>query len=304
MEQNRLPNQRTIDWLVDYTRYIRDRLAIPHNQAEGLLHQYLDLTARGPAQQLAVPSYQQPTSYPEPPNPHHQPFTWGQHQNPHLDPRLNNQPLSYSGSSNRHHEPFIMEQSQNPHLPMRILNQPLSNSGPSSQRHEPLIRGQPQDRHLATHQPMTHSAHFSRHHETYGGDETGDLFTPMATATPNEAPRPQFSHYDQNPSSNMTLDSGFSPAAGPSSSQTQTTNPAPVGTIEDYDPLWVQKENVDPVQVEEFKSAMNFETLLLQGAIKLDDVLIFQVSVTTNGREEETEAYLQVRVLLSPGGYS
>lgn len=299
MEQNPPPHNVVIDWSADYTHYICDQFRVPRNRAEGLLQQYLNLMARGHPQQPAASSYEQPIIYPEPPDPLHQVLIREQHLNPHLDPRLKNQPLSDSGPSSPHHEPFIREQPQDPHLATQFQDQPMSYSEPSSTRCEPLPREQLQDPHLATQlqdQPMSHSARFSSHYETDGGDEADDLSTLMATTAPNEAPRTQFFPYDQQPWNNMNIDSGFPEAAAPSSSQTRTPNPTTVGTITDYDPLWVQKDNVDPVQVENFNSAMQFDTLCSQGVIKLDDVLTFQVSVTTNGQEEETEAHLKVEL--------
>ena len=48
---------------------------------------------------------------------------------------------------------------------------------------------------------------------------------------------------------------------------------APLGSIEDYDPLWVQKGNVNPKIVEDFKSRISFDTLFSYSVIRPGDVL-------------------------------
>ncbi|KAM0800634.1 hypothetical protein BDR22DRAFT_821495 [Usnea florida] len=48
---------------------------------------------------------------------------------------------------------------------------------------------------------------------------------------------------------------------------------APLGSIEDYDPLWVQKGNVNPKNVEDFKSRISFDTLFSYSVIRPGDVL-------------------------------
>ena len=76
MKQNPVPNNVIIDWLADYTHFICDRFCFPHDQANGLLQQYLDLTARGIPQQPVTSLHEQPAkceqreSYPNPPSSH------------------------------------------------------------------------------------------------------------------------------------------------------------------------------------------------------------------------------------------
>ena len=79
---------------------------------------------------------------------------------------------------------------------------------------------------------------------------------------------------------------------------TQSSEPldrTPIGSIKDYDPLWVQHNNIDTSEVEAFKSPMKFETLFHSRVITIGDVLTFQVCISTEGQERMTEAHLQVR---------
>lgn len=242
MKQNPVPNNVIIDWLADYTHFICDRFCFPHDQANGLLQQYLDLTARGIPQQAVTSLHEQPAtceqraSYPDPPSPHQ--------------------------------EACFQEQPSNPHAETQYF-----------QNHFPRD-----------------SAPLRPHLEANAGGEADHLFNTVALTTPIATPPGHTSPYDQQSDDIMTEDRDFSEAGAASQQQPHTLSQSSIGNISDYDPLWVQKNNLDPLLVQKFKSVMKFDTLFAQGVIKLGDVLTFRVSTTINGQSQETEAHLQVKV--------
>lgn len=109
------------------------------------------------------------------------------------------------------------------------------------------------------------------------------------TAPTTSRPR-QFSGYDQQAWSNTAINSDFLQVGAPSRPQTQTFNQTPIGIIRDYDPLWIQKNNVDPNQMRDLFSPLKFEDLFRHGVIKLDDLFTFQVSISVNEQDEKIKA--------------
>lgn len=140
------------------------------------------------------------------------------------------------------------------------------------------------------------SAPLRPHFEANARDEADHLFNTTAFMTPNTTSRDHASPYDQQSDSIMTEDQDFSEAGAAFQQQPQTLNQSFIGSISDYDPLWIQNNNVDPLLLQKFQSAMKFVTLFSQGAIKLGDVLTFQISMKIDGQSQETKAHLKVNV--------
>ena len=71
--------------------------------------------------------------------------------------------------------------------------------------------------------------------------------------------------------------------------------PHPIGTIADYDPLWVQKGGCHPNDIECFTSKMKFETVFNQNVIRVGDRLVCFVECTRDGMEKiKGKAHLTV----------
>ena len=232
MEQTSPSNQAILDWLADYTHFICDQFNFPHEQANGLLQQYLNLTTVAPPQQSATSPYEQPTIYPEPPNPQ---------QSMHFGEQL-------------------------------------------------------QSSHLATHlqyTPLNHPAAPSPYQESCIRKEADHAFNSAAITTSNTVPQGPFSPYYQQ-LDNRTVNSGSPQGSASSPQPTEPPNQTAIGSIKDYDPLWVQHNNVDPAAVENLQSNMKFDTLFTKGVIKMGDILTFQVLSKINGQDIKTEAHLEV----------
>ena len=233
MEQNPPSNQAILAWLADYTYFICARFSLPHEQANGLLQQYLNLTTFTPPHQSATSPYQQPTSYPEPPNPQ---------QSTHFGEQL-----------------------------------------PSA--------------HLATHfqhTPLSHPVAPSPYHESNTSQEADHALNTAGIITPNALPQGPFSPYGLQLDNMMTVDEDSPQRSAPSPQSIEPPNEPAIGSIKDYDPLWVQHNNVDPAAVENLQSSMKFDTLFTNGVIKIGDILTFQVLFNTNGQDIKTEAHLEV----------
>lgn len=233
MEQNPPSNQAILDWLADYTHFICDQFRLPHEQANGLLQQYLNLTTLTPPHQSATSPYQQCTTNPEPPTPQ---------QSTHFGEQL-----------------------------------------PSA--------------HLATHFPHTppsYSAAPSSYYESCVRDEADHASNSAAITTPNAEPQGPFSPYGLQLDNMMTVDSDSQQRSAPSSQSTNSQDGTAIGGIKDYDPLWVQHNNVDPAVVKNFQSSMKFDTLFTNGVIKIGDILTFQILLHTNGKDIKTEVHLEV----------
>ena len=97
-------------------------------------------------------------------------------------------------------------------------------------------------------------------------------------------------------SANMTItDSDLSGNNPLSTQSSEPSNKTPIGSIWDYDPLWVQRNNIDIAMVEEFTSPIKFDALFTSRIITIGDILTFQVSPSTDRKDRKTEAHLQVR---------
>lgn len=118
--QNNASDQVIIDWLADYTCYICDQLGLPLNQADGLLQQYLDLTAGGPPEQPAVSAYQQLTSYPKIQSPQHGPQFQEQPPGSPCATHLPSPRLSYPAPPIPHQEAHIGEDANNSYNSMAL----------------------------------------------------------------------------------------------------------------------------------------------------------------------------------------
>lgn len=173
------------------------------------------------------------------------------------------------------------------------LNQPTIYPEIPSPRHETPFRKQGLNAHLSTQPsnlPLGDSVPSKSHRETRLWEDAGFL----GSTVPDTTPQGQLTAYGQQPGNVVTTASDLSEASAPYPQQNQRSNQTPIGTVADYDPLWVQKNNVIPLRVHEFRSAMKLETLITAGVVKMGDVLTFQVSVPENGQVLETEAHLAV----------
>ncbi|KAL9066387.1 MAG: hypothetical protein Q9161_007606 [Pseudevernia consocians] len=262
MEQKFPPHHVIVDWLADYTHFICDHFSLPHDQADGLLQQYLNPTARGPPQQSTTSPYEQSSGSPEVPNLYPEAHFQEQRPNPYLATHLT--PLNHPVPSN-------------PYLATRLM--PLNHPVPSNPHHEARVEGD--------------------------ADHLSSSWGMLARNTTSQS---QFVAYDQQPGNMMTTNLDLPEASITPPQPTQTLNQTPIGSITDYDPLWIQNNNVDPLRVTQFRSDTKFDTLFSQRVIKLGDVLIFQVSTTTtNGQTQKTEAHLKIigtsRSATRPGVY-
>ena len=122
-----------------------------------------------------------------------------------------------------------------------------------------------------------------------------------ATTARFDAPPGPFSLYDQQLGG--LSDSNIPDSSALSVLLTGPPNKTPIGRITDYDPLWVQHNNVDTTMVENFRSRMKFDTLFSQEVIKTGDTLTFQVSASANAQHGETEAHLTVMRCRHPVGH-
>ncbi len=231
MDDNLASSQSVLEWLTDYTHFICHQFNVPHDQAGGLLQQYLDLKARPSTLEQVMSPYEQPTSYPDVPSSQHYTFT--------------------------------QEQSSSAHLAADLREVPLGKQASLSP------------------------------HDSYTGEETNQLFNVTATTTHNETSPGLPLPYDGQ-SGNMMTGSSFLGTKVPSPQSNQLLETTSIGSIKDYDPFWVQHENVDPNTVESFPSAMKFENLVGTNVIRFGDILTFPVSMSINGQSEETEAHLKV----------
>ena len=147
---------------------------------------------------------------------------------------------------------------------------PLSDAGPSNWHHEAPL--------------MWEEAH-------------GASSNPTNMTAPNAAVWGPFTAYDQQQPDPTASDLNL-PTGTTSPLMQQSSAPysqIPIGTVADYDPLWVQRNNYDPALVETYQSRMKYDTLTNNGVLKHGDVLTFQVSVpAANGENVKTEAHLTV----------
>ena len=151
----------------------------------------------------------------------------------------------------------------------------------------------------ATHiqdQAITPRESCDRHYDASTGYNTDHLSNSMAIETSSSLSQLQSYPDIQHSGGMMPMD-----LAQPESSH-QLSQPiqavedrAPIGSIEDYDPFWVQKGNVNPEIVEGFPSTISFEALFSSSVMRPGDVLTVQVITPKNGDGTRTEAHLTVR---------
>ena len=163
-----------------------------------------------------------------------------------------------------YHNTHSQEQSPSGPLEHGLQNLPVSTSGPSDLPHEHFIK-----------------------------EEVNHLSNPTAMTAPKVEPQGLFSSYDQQPGQTAS-DPDVPETISPSMQSIGPSNHNPIGSIADYDPLWVQHSNVDPIAVKNFHTSMKFDTLFTHNVIKFGDILTFQVAVNANGQNLQTEAHLQV----------
>lgn len=144
--------------------------------------------------------------------------------------------------------------------------------------------------------PLSDSAHSSPHHEAHAGEGVDSSYSSVTSTARNATRQGQFSPYDQHPGNMTSTDSNSSMTGTPSLQSTLPLIQTPIGSIAEYDPLWIQHENNDPVIVENFQSGMKWDVLFRSEVIKIGDVLTFQVSVLSKGELATTEAHLTVRL--------
>lgn len=275
MEQNPPLNQAIAGWLANYSHFVCDRLSLPHDQADELLREYLNITARHLSQQSVASSYEQPASHPGVPSPYH--ATHCQEQPPNLHPLPPPQTLSP-----------IHSQGSDPYYGTCSREQPIS------PRHSAHLQTLPLD-YLKAPNP---------YHETHDGEEPAQPSPFMVSTVPSTTQQGPFPLRDPPSSGIILLNANVAEDGTLPPQPTPPTNQTPIGSIMEYDPLWVQHSNEDPAAVERFSSSMKMDTLLTAGVIRIGDVLSFQVSVPGQGQPVETEAHLLVRLEFLDIGWS
>ena len=191
---------------------------------------------------------------------------------------------------------FICDQLRVPHDEgYRHLQQylELTARGPS---HQPVIPVHEQPHPYANAsslQPKESQDHASGLYPgAFSGEEVTSPYS-VAVQASHTTPESQHSHHDQRRGYD-NMDWGVSGTTVPYLQSAQLPSSSSIGRVADYDPLWVQNENMDPSVVEAFRSKMKLD-VLFRDVIKTGDTLIFQVSISADGQERNTEAYLQVR---------
>ena len=118
----------------------------------------------------------------------------------------------------------------------------------------------------------------------------------MAIETSSSLPQLQSDPENQHSGGIIHMDLGQSESSHQLSQPIQAMEDrVPIGSLKDYDPLWVQKGNVNPEIVKGFPSKMKFDTLFCSSVIRPGDVLTVQVVIPNNGDGTETEAHFTVR---------
>lgn len=141
--------------------------------------------------------------------------------------------------------------------------------------------------------PMSNSGFLNLSHGHFLEEEINYLADHTAMTASKIAPSELFSPYDQQPSQ-INSDSDFPETISPSMHSIGPSTHTPIGSVADYDPLWVQHCNINPNRVNNHRTSMKFDTLFTHNVLKLGDILTFQVAITTNRHTIQTEAHLQV----------
>ena len=142
--------------------------------------------------------------------------------------------------------------------------------------------------------PLSYEAPSSPQCVSYIEEADHSFHVPDLTA-PDAKSQRLFLHNDQKSADMMTTDSDLSGNNPISTQSRETSDGSPIGSIRDYNPLWVQHNNIDHSEVENFRSPMKFDTLFTNRIITLGDSLTFKVSASTDGHVRMTEAHLKVR---------
>ena len=177
---------------------------------------------------------------------------------------LNGNPTAYPEMRINHHDTHSHDQFPCPPLQHGRQNLPMSNSGPSDLPHK-------------------HSL----------GEEVNHASNSTVMTAPNVMPQGLFSSYDQQ-HGQITSDLDVPETISPSMQSTGPSNHNPIGSVADYDPLWVQYNNISPMTVKNYRTSMKFDTLFNHHVIRPGDILTFQVTVTADGQHLKTEAHLKV----------
>ena len=147
--------------------------------------------------------------------------------------------------------------------------------------------------------PVGNSGFSNLHHEHSIGEEVHHLSNPTAMTAPNLAPGGLFSSYDQQPGQ-VKNEQDVPETTSASMQSIGPSNVTPIGSVADYDPLWVQHNHINPNTVKNHHTSMKLDTLFTHNVIKFGDILTFQVAVNANGQNIQTEAHLKV---LHPSSY-
>ena len=166
----------------------------------------------------------------------------------------------------------------------------------STHSHEQSSGGSPED--SVQNLPVRNSGSPTLPHEHCVKDEVNHLSEPSAMTAPNIGPQGPSSSYGQEPGQTSS-DPCVSETNSLSMQSVRPSNPKPIGSVADYDPLWVEHNNVDPDTVNNFHTSMKFDTLFTHKVIKSGDVLTFPVAVNANGQNIQTEAHLKVTASFS-----
>ena len=135
-----------------------------------------------------------------------------------------------------------------------------------------------------------------RHDDASTGNNTNHLSNSMAIESSSSLLRLQSYPENQGPGGRMPMDPGQSESSDQLSQPIQAAKDrASIGSIEEYDPLWVEKGHVNSKIVEGFRSRIKFDTLFSDSVIRPGDVLTIQVTIPNNGNDTETEAHITVR---------
>ena len=180
-----------------------------------------------------------------------------------------------------------------------VYEQPASHSGATNSPCETRHAQHPTKPGPATYtqdQAMIAHESYDRHDDASTGYNTNHQANLMAPETSSSLLRLQSYPENQRSDGMMPMDLGQSDISHHLSQPIEAVKDrAPIGSIEDYDPLWVQKGKVSPKIVEGFKSRISFDTLFSSNVIRPGDVLTVQVTIPIGGKVTETEAHLTVR---------
>lgn len=181
--------------------------------------------------------------------------------------------------------------------------QPTSYPEPPTPYHATHHREQPLNLDAPTRQQTLdpiHSQGPNPNHETYDKENPPQSSTSMALTVSNTIRQAPFPPGDPQSGGIVPINANISEPGAPLPpllpQPIPPVNQTPIGSIWEYDSLWVQHNNEDPAAVERFSSAMKVDTLLSAGVMKIGDVLTFQVSVPGHSQPLQTEAHLSVRL--------